>query len=150
MIIPKEIKKASCSGKCGLVTTDKCSWCGKTWVNGIEVDLKKDMPLEYRDYQIEFADSASRMRFQYIHKEYNGPEDHRLGVKNSLAECIRQIDEDMNEYRAELLDKAYNSVGYKYTTDPIILNDRWNALYKLTNDELWDLIQKKKKSISPS
>jgi len=44
--------------------------------------------------------------------------------------------------REQLEELAYDAIGYRPTTDKAVINDRWNAIAKLSNEELIKLINK--------
>lgn len=45
----------------------------------------------YRDYQISFAFYGSG--FEWVHKDFDGPEDNRAGHSHSVQGCCMDIDE---------------------------------------------------------
>ena len=47
--------------------------------------------VEYRDYQIGYALVGSG--FEWVHKDYDGPEDSRAGTSHSVQGCCMDIDE---------------------------------------------------------
>ncbi len=49
--------------------------------NGVEV--------EYREYVI---CSHSWVAYQYVHKDYDGPEDSRCGTERTFVNCLMEID----------------------------------------------------------
>lgn len=50
--------------------------------------------IEYRDYAISNAWIGG---FQYVHNDYDGPEDNRAGHERTLEDCYRAIDESYDE-----------------------------------------------------
>jgi len=50
--------------------------------------------IEYRDYAISNHWAAG---FQYVHNDYDGPEDNRAGTEPTLEGCYRAIDEALDE-----------------------------------------------------
>lgn len=50
------------------------------------------LPITYRDYTIDHAEPASRAKYQYIHKEYDGDGDNRWGTANTIEECKLNIE----------------------------------------------------------
>lgn len=55
--------------------------------------LTFDNPMEYRDYKIYHNDSPWPGKYAFVHKEYNGPGDYRLGSKDTIEQCIIEINE---------------------------------------------------------
>lgn len=53
----------------------------------------KGFKKEYKGYVISMAPLYTRFKWQYVHKEYDGPEDDRLGYCNTIEQCIEEIDE---------------------------------------------------------
>ena len=54
------------------------------------------MDEEYRDFVIQYTPPPVPHRgadWQFVHRDYDGPEDGRCGFASSLAEVRRQIDE---------------------------------------------------------
>lgn len=45
--------------------------------------------LEYRGYTIS---RHEWMPYQYVHKDYDGPEDNRCGTEQSVVACFMEID----------------------------------------------------------
>lgn len=56
----------------------------------------KSTPLEYRDYEIWPID-IMQFRFEFNHKDYDGPEDRRLGTGKTIEDCRQQIDEQIED-----------------------------------------------------
>jgi len=66
--------------------------------HGVHLTLTKDEgTLIYHEYEISLAYSHCPFKYQYVHTEYDGPEDHRLGYRNSIEECKMEIDEQIAE-----------------------------------------------------
>lgn len=61
--------------------------------NGIEYDKH----LVYREYEISPAELYTRSQFQFVHKDYDGHGDHRLGYAQSIADCKKEIDDQIFE-----------------------------------------------------
>lgn len=55
------------------------------------------LPITYRDYTIK---QGEHTRYEYIHNEYGGPEDTRLGFCSTLQECMTEIDSNTIEILA--------------------------------------------------
>lgn len=55
------------------------------------------LPITYRDYTIK---QGEHTRYEYIHNEYDGPEDTRLGFCSTLQECMTEIDSNTIEILA--------------------------------------------------
>lgn len=65
----------------------------------------------YKDYKIEpdgIWDS-----FKFVHVDYDGPEDHRLGGGNSIQDCMRKIDEIISEEVVTLFMVKMNGRLYR-------------------------------------
>lgn len=53
----------------------------------------------YRDYIISDNPPCARdFKFQFVHEEYDGPEDHRHGDGKTIEDCKHQIDEKESEH----------------------------------------------------
>lgn len=52
------------------------------------------LPITYRDYTIKRGEYT---KFEFVHNEYDGPEDNRLGTGNSIEDCKEQIDEKYDD-----------------------------------------------------
>ena len=49
--------------------------------------------IEYKNYTIEpLPDYAYPFRFRFFHKDYDGPEDKRTGIGQTMSECQAEID----------------------------------------------------------
>lgn len=59
------------------------------------------MTERYRDFDI---DEGYPGTYQYVHKDYDGPEDNRAGWAWTVAECKAEIDE-WHEEREPVIDK---------------------------------------------
>jgi hypothetical protein len=61
---------------------------------------------EYREYIIE-PHSYLSLSYQFAHKEYDGPEDRRVGFGKTIADCKQQIDDYIFEntsYEVKLIE----------------------------------------------
>lgn len=58
-------------------------------------DRDATFPVVYRDYEVDHHFVG--MGFQYVHKDYDGPEDNRAGTENSAEDCFRAIDEALDD-----------------------------------------------------
>lgn len=85
------------------MATQPCNMCGRpvaSFFDHVDVDcLNWPAPdvkpygegsIEYRDYAISNAWIGG---FQYVHNDYDGPEDNRAGHEATLEDCYRAIDE---------------------------------------------------------
>lgn len=78
---------------------DRCPTCGREVPNVFEhvdaecqnwPDRSEAVPHKYRGYDIE---THFAMGYQYVHEDYDGPEDSRCGTEKSVELCYRSIDE---------------------------------------------------------
>jgi hypothetical protein len=54
-------------------------------------------PIHYRNYIIEDAPSYTRKKYQFIHQDYDGGHDKRIGVADTIDDCKQQINEKIFE-----------------------------------------------------
>ncbi len=54
--------------------------------------------------------------------------------------CDQTVDLHFGIDRTNLLDRAYVAIKYSQSNDPIVINDRMNALDRMSNDELKKII----------
>lgn len=59
------------------------------------------IPMNYRGYVIDFAPEYTRSKYQFVHEDYDGDEDKRIGVKDTVAECMLDIDDQVIERQAD-------------------------------------------------
>lgn len=78
---------------------DNCPTCGRvvpTIFEHVDTDCARwpnkgeQLPLSYRGYTVDRSDF---MGYDYVHDNYDGPEDRRAGNETSLELCYRAIDE---------------------------------------------------------
>lgn len=50
-------------------------------------------PLMFGDYKIFLNDLAWPGRYAFVHKDYDGDGDYRLGSKDTIEQCIIEINE---------------------------------------------------------
>ena len=55
--------------------------------------INQVLPIMYKEWKIELAQDYVRSNYQYVHTEYDGPEDKRIGVADTLDDCRKAIDE---------------------------------------------------------
>lgn len=112
---------------------------GFTGVDYLENMINVFGEIEYAEYKITRAQSYTRHKYAYVHKEYDGPEDNRLGYCMTIEQCIEEIDEknedDKPEAKIVLSDSdklkiavqciEANMEEFKYrTTEPNISAER--------------------------
>jgi hypothetical protein len=83
-----------------MTETTNCPTCGRIVSNIFEhVDMEcQNWPdreednscVTYRDFSIEPHDHAG---WQWVHTDYDGPEDNRAGTETTWVGCLRAIDE---------------------------------------------------------
>lgn len=80
-----------------------CPTCGRTVPTIFEhvdadchnwPDRGETFPVVYRDFEVDRHDWAG---FQYVHKDYDGPEDNRAGTERTAEDCYWSIDEFYDE-----------------------------------------------------
>lgn len=87
--------------------TQRCNMCGRpvaSFFDHVDVDCLNwpdpdvkpfgEGSIEYRDYAISNAWIGG---FQYVHNDYDGPEDNRHGHEKTLEDCYRAIDESYDD-----------------------------------------------------
>lgn len=83
----------------------RCPQCGRDvsdFFDHLDVNCT-DWPEEaegatYRDYVIERPMfTMGPIQWQWIHKDYDGPEDSRHGTEATFDDCLRAIDERLDE-----------------------------------------------------
>jgi hypothetical protein len=74
--------------------------------------------------------------------EDEGRERGVLMYRKTLSEVHEDIDEREDEAHIQLVNKAYHASKYQPTPDVMVINDRIEALNKLTNEQLLNIINK--------
>lgn len=74
---------------------------GFTGVDYLEDLLDKYNRVEYAGFIIRTAESYTRHKYTHTHKDYDGPEDKRLGYCQTIEDCIAQINEKNMEDEPE-------------------------------------------------
>jgi hypothetical protein len=74
--------------------------------------------------------------------EDEGRERGILMYRKTLSEVHEDIDEREDDLHNNLLIQAYEASKYQPTSDSIVRADRFNALDKLTNEQLLNIINK--------
>src|SRR5690606_13614001 len=54
-------------------------------------------PLRYRGYLIHHNDVGFGGKYAFVHEGYDGPGDNRLGYGQTIEDCIREINEQVEE-----------------------------------------------------
>lgn len=81
---------------------DNCPTCGRvvpTIFEHVDTDCSRwpdrgeQLPHTYRGYTVD----RGYMFYEYVHEDYDGPEDNRCGTEASLELCYRSIDEALDE-----------------------------------------------------
>lgn len=103
------------------------------------VENEMSMPINYKKWKIDYADSYTRYKYKYVHTDYDGWEDDRVGYADSLRECYSLIDEYESDFRDTLLNKAYMKM-YGVMND---YDANWQPLLEMTNEQLGEIIYKK-------
>lgn len=65
------------------------------------------LPITYRDYTIKRGEHT---KFEFVHNEYDGPGDNRLGVCDTIDECRMEIDNNFIETLARENDLLQQQV----------------------------------------
>lgn len=52
--------------------------------------------VDYRGYEVYRVNGFAGYNWEYIHKDYDGPEDNRFGHCRNFAECLDEIDEELD------------------------------------------------------
>ena len=81
-----------------------CPTCGRRVPNIFEhVDVEcqnwpdpseDNKSCTYRDFEIE---ESVGMGWQWVHKDYDGPEDNRAGTEMTFVGCLRAVDEFLDD-----------------------------------------------------
>lgn len=69
--------------------------------------MDTQLPITYRDYTIKRGEHT---KFEFVHNEYDGPGDNRLGSGVSIEYCRQQIDEQVIEMLARENDLLQQQV----------------------------------------
>lgn len=64
------------------------------------------IPMNYRGYIIDFAPEYTRSKYQFVHEDYDGDEDKRIGVRDDLQQCMLDIDDQVIEWQAGRIESA--------------------------------------------
>ena len=56
-----------------------------------------DKTIRYRDYEITHGLNRIWQRWDFAHKDYDGPEDGRCGGGKTIEDCIAAIDDRIDE-----------------------------------------------------
>lgn len=75
-------------------------------------------PIQYRGYTIK---SGEYTKFTFIHEDYDGPEDKRIGDRDDLQQCMLDIDDQVIERQAkeiERLEKVIKRLDYMIDNMP--------------------------------
>lgn len=59
--------------------------------------IDKNGSVEYNGYVIKRAPIYTRLKYEYVHHDYDGPDDNRLGYCMTVDQCIEEIDEKNND-----------------------------------------------------
>jgi hypothetical protein len=76
--------------------------------------------MEYRDYIIQ-PHSYFGGHFEFVHKEYDGPEDRRIGHGSTVQDCKQQIDDiifESNEWTVKH-SEVLQPVTFTWLSDAI-------------------------------
>jgi hypothetical protein len=80
----------------------------------------------YKNYEIKPGEYT---KFDFVHLEYDGPEDRRLGHGRSIDDCKQQIDEMEWENEA-IHDVEMNGRTYTFTFEESVkFTNMWNAIH---------------------
>lgn len=66
------------------------------------------LPITYRDYTIKRGEHT---KFEFVHNEYDGPGDNRLGACDTLEDCMTEIDEQLDGKNSGIYE--YNDSLFK-------------------------------------
>lgn len=66
------------------------------------------VPIRYRGYKIHNAGNGY-VKYEFVHEDYDGPGDNRLGFGKSIEDCIIQINEQIEE---RILDEVSRRVKF--------------------------------------
>ena len=81
-------------------------WHPRGWPAGFEIDAGlNEFLARYRGYEIRRASSYAPYRWEFAHADYDGapehsygpPADNRCGHEQTLADCVREIDQQIEE-----------------------------------------------------
>jgi len=81
-------------------------WQPRGWPAGFEIDAGlNEFLARYRGYEIRRAPSYAPFRWEFAHADYDGapehsygpPADNRCGYEQTLVDCCREIDQQIEE-----------------------------------------------------
>lgn len=85
--------------------------------------LTYDNPLRYRGYLIFHSDHGYGGKYEFAHKEYDGPGDNRLGSAQTIEECVVEINEQIESSIEDAIIRGAKFVRVDNRREEIELSD---------------------------
>ena len=61
------------------------------------LSILKATAMQYRNYEIDIPDRNCPFSYRYVHNNYDGPEDRRIGFGSSILDCKNAIDDAIDD-----------------------------------------------------
>lgn len=63
--------------------------------------MNTQLPITYRDYKIRATEHG---KLEFVHVEYDGPEDKRIGTGDTLLDCMLAIDDQVIDSQEKIIN----------------------------------------------